>query len=208
MPEFTRTQRALLGVSVGVALAALLLSAAVRGCRPEPTLVVASASGQMGEAPGTRTVTVHVKGAVAAPGVYELRGGSRVRDAISVAGGALSTADPDQVNLAAFLSDGQQVYLPARAGSQAAASAPASAASAGQAKAQAPRPAPAPGHPVSLNRATAEELASLPGIGPVLAERIVQDRMRNGPFRNLRQLDRVEGIGPSKVEALLPYIGL
>jgi len=208
MPEFTGTQRVLLGVSVGVALAELLLSAAVRGCRPEPTLVVASASGQIGEAPGTRTVTVHVKGAVARPGVYELRGGSRVRDALAAAGGATSTAEHDQVNLAAFLSDGQQVYLPARAGSQAVTPAPVSPASSGRGRAQAPGSIPAPSHPVSLNRATAEELASLPGIGPVLAERIVQDRMRNGPFRDLRQLDRVEGIGPSKVEALLPYIGL
>lgn len=125
------------------------------------------------------TITVHVVGAVKKPGVYELPDGSRIIDAIEQAGGMGKKAQPQLLNLAAKLSDGQQIILPS-------------------ANASAPPAGPAPGAEakVSLNQADAQALMTLPGIGPALAKRIIEFRTKNGPFTSVEQLDAVSGIGP------------
>lgn len=122
------------------------------------------------------TVMVHVAGAVASPGLYELEAGARVADAVEAAGGPAADAELAAVNLAREVVDGEQVLVP-RAGELAI-----GAAGSGL---------------VSLNNATAAQLEELPGIGPVLAERIVKDREVNGPFRSVEDLDRVSGVGPA-----------
>lgn len=134
-------------------------------------------------------VVVHVAGAVRRPGLYRLRDGSRVADAVARAGGATRKADLAAVNLAAPVVDGSQVLLPSRA------VVPGAGASAGAATAATPQK-------VSLASATIEQLDTLPGIGPVTAQRIVEHRDRHGPFRSIDDLDAVSGIGPARVEQL------
>lgn len=127
---------------------------------------------------------VHVAGAVRRPGVYRLAPGGRVRDAVRRAGGASQAADLNMINLAARLTDGQQVVVPAR---QAAASSPGAVGASGQ---------------VSLGSATAEQLDGLDGVGPAIARKIVDWRTQHGGFGSVDDLDQVPGIGPKKLEAL------
>jgi competence protein ComEA len=139
-------------------------------------------------------VVVHVVGAVRHPGVFRLPAGSRARDALRRAGGAGPRADLGSVNLAALLADGEQVRVPARAppGGTIATGAGAT----------------TPAAIVHLNGASADDLDSLDGIGPALAERIVAYRVAHGGFRSVDELDEVSGIGPVRLEALRPRLAL
>jgi competence protein ComEA len=141
----------------------------------------------------TAAVFVHVTGAVRAPGVYELRPGQRVADAIDAAGGALANADPNALNLAAPLADGDRIAVPA-AGE---ASTPA-----GHSHAASATDAAGATGPVDLNTAAAAELDSLPGIGPATAAAIIEHRAEHGPFATVDDLDAVPGIGPAKLDAI------
>ncbi|NNE73711.1 MAG: hypothetical protein HKN26_08620 [Acidimicrobiales bacterium] len=133
-------------------------------------------------------LTVHVAGAVRSPGLYRVVPGSRVDDVIAAAGGLGPDADIDRINLAALVTDAERVYVP-RIGE----TAPAVVGGAG------------PGSdsgPVRLNQATATELESLPGVGPVTAGAIVAHRERHGPFASIDGLLDVQGIGEAKLESL------
>ncbi|WP_420453304.1 helix-hairpin-helix domain-containing protein [Ilumatobacter sp.] len=137
------------------------------------------------------TVVVHVAGAVVRPGVYELDGTARVDDAIAEAGGATGDADPEALNLAAPVVDGSRIHVP-RHGEEVPAElviAP-------------PPPTDVADAPVDVNRATAERLETLPGVGPATAAAIVTERERSGPFASPADLERVPGIGPAKLAAL------
>jgi competence protein ComEA len=134
-------------------------------------------------------VVVHVVGAVQAPGLYRLGRGKRVADALARAGGAAPKADLALINLAAFVSDGQQIVVPARAP-------PGAAPAAGEAA----------GGPVHLNSATLEQLDALPGVGPVTAQKIVDYREEHGAFSSVRELDAVPGIGPARLEQLTELV--
>lgn len=137
----------------------------------------------------TSKLVVYVVGAVRRPGLYRLREGSRVADAIARAGGVARNADPAAINFAANVADGEQVLVPARL--------PRAVAIAQGA------PVPgAPAGPVQLSSATAEQLDALPGIGPATAQKILDYRAAHGTFRSVDQLDEVPGIGPAKVEQL------
>ena len=145
-------------------------------------------------------VIVHVAGAVARPGVYTMPGGSRVGDAVQEAGGPLRKAVLDGLNLARPLTDGEQVVVPDRgsAAAPAAGGAPAS-----------PGVAGAPAAPtVSLNQATVADLEALPGIGPVLAERIISHRDSIGGFKEVGELRDVPGIGEKTFQSLAPLVSL
>ncbi len=133
-------------------------------------------------------VVVHVAGAVGEPGVYRLPAGSRVADAVERAGGATGRADPNSINLAARLADGQQVVVPSRAGTGAVGStAAATAAEEG---------------PISLGSADQAALETIEGIGPVTAADILQYRDENGGISSIEQLDEIPGIGPATIESL------
>jgi competence protein ComEA len=145
-----------------------------------------------------RTLIVHVVGAVYRPGLYRLRDGSRVDDAIRRAGGAKPKAELVLVNLAAPVADGQQVVVPGHgAASSAAPAAGAGAAVPGAA-----------GGTVHLNSATLEQLDTLPGVGPVTAQKILDYRTANGAFSSIDELDAVPGIGPTRLEQLKPLVDL
>jgi competence protein ComEA len=152
------------------------------------------------EASGTpRALLVHVAGAVRRPGLVRLEAGARVADAIRAAGGAASGADVSALNLAAVVADADKVYVPKRGEAQ-------PEAVAGGGAALGPTSAGAAGSPVDLNAAGAAELDALPGIGPVLAQRIVDYRTSNGRFASVDDLRQVEGIGPKKFEQLKPLL--
>ena len=156
-----------------------------------------------GPAAGAGDVVVHVTGAVTRPGVVILGTGSRVTDAINAAGGAASDADAEQLNLARVLTDGEQIRVP-RIGEVLPDPAPQSGAAA------TPGAGTDPGKPgagsasgtVNINTASASDLEKLPGIGPALAQRIVEYRDSHGPFASVDALTDVPGIGKAKLEAL------
>jgi competence protein ComEA len=139
--------------------------------------------------PATREVFVDVVGAVRRPGLYRLRDGARVADAVARAGGVTPKAELELVNLAARVSDGEQVVVP-RHGAGAVGAAPSGGGAAG------------PTGPVHLNSATLELLDSLPGVGPVTAQKILDYRERHGAFGALEELDAIPGIGPARLEQL------
>jgi len=184
----TRTQLAM----VAVPLLALLAVAGSRlagvGASEGPARAVSlSRAGSVAGNDAAPKLFVHVVGAVRRPGLFRLKDGTRVADAVARAGGPTRRADLSAVNLAAPLVDGQQVIVPRRGpGGMTAALAGTS----------------APGSKVSLASATAEQLDELPGIGPVTAEKIVDWRTTHGPFRSVDDLDDVPGIGPARIEQL------
>ena len=142
----------------------------------------------VGEASETSAaVVVSVVGLVARPGLVTLPAGARVADAVEAAGGLLPGADPASVNLAALVPDGAQIAV----------GVPGAAVGPGGSSDGVLGTGPGPGSRVDLNSASAGELDALPGIGPVLAQRIVDHRTRHGPFRSVDQLDDVPGIGPA-----------
>jgi competence protein ComEA len=172
---------------VGVALFQLLRPARPAGIfdsltpapSPEPT-------------PTARPLRVYVSGAVRKPEVYTLAPDSIVKDAIEAAGGASRSADLDRINLASPLADGQHVYVP-ELGEE-------------NPPVQPPSNQPDTGGKVNINTSAPAALEALPGIGPALAQRIIDYREENGPFAHPEDVMNVSGIGPATFEKLEGYI--
>lgn len=198
----------LVGVTALAALVLVFAGKALLDAAASDALVVEraeqeggpSVEGEEAVAEEARTVVVHVGGAVADPGVRELAEGSRVQDAVDASGGFAEGAASDALNLARVLSDGEQVVVPTLEESAGAQGADAGAAGAGASSGS------AAGGRVNINRATAAELDTLPGVGPSTAEKIVADREANGPFATTEDLKRVSGIGDKKYEELADLV--
>ncbi|MBV2153942.1 ComEA family DNA-binding protein [Kitasatospora sp. SUK 42] len=152
-------------------------------------------------------VVVDIGGRVRAPGLHTLPGGSRVADALRVAGGPLPETDTRNLNLARILTDGEQILVGEQAPPAALAGGTGGTGGTGGA-AVGPPGAGAPRPPVSLNRATAEQLDTLPGVGPTLAQRILAYRTSHGSFRSVDQLRQVSGIGARTFAELRPLLTL
>lgn len=188
MPEMSRSQ---VIVYAAVAVALLLVGArAIRGeGEADSSFAAASAGGGGGGSFSISgaggEVVVDVTGAVRRPGVYRMPAGSRVNDAVARAGGAAPGALLEAINLAARLTDGQQVVVPKRA--------PGGVAAVGVGAAEGP---------ISLGTATVEQLEEIEGIGPVTAGDIVEFRDEHGGLSSVDQLDQVPGIGPATMESL------
>jgi competence protein ComEA len=195
MPQISR-RRALAYVAALAAVLALggryALGGDGAGAGAEPSPVRASLSAEPSAA---RSVVVHVVGAVRRPGLYEVPEGSRIDDAIGKAGGPKPKAALELVNLAAPVADGQQILVPPR-GAPGMPAAPAAGA------------AGLPGGKVHLNSATLEQLDTLPGIGPVTAQKILDYRTQHGAFQSVDELDAVPGIGPARLEQVKPLVDL
>jgi competence protein ComEA len=132
-------------------------------------------------------VVVDVAGRVRSPGLWTLRPGSRVQDALQAAGGPVPGTDLTGLNLARLVNDGEEIIVGAPA------PAPGAAVGAG---------VPGSGVPLSLNSATVEQLDALPGLGPVLARRVIQYRDQHGGFRSVDQLRQVSGFGERRLKDL------
>jgi competence protein ComEA len=189
MPELSRTQVAVYG-----AIAVALLFIGARAVRGEGGGAGGSTYAAYSSEPedessfsveeGGTDVVVDVTGAVQKPGVYRMPAGSRVNDAVRRAGGSTARASLDSINLAARLADGQQVVVPEE-GSEGAVPV-----------------ADGEDGPISLSTATAAELDTIDGIGPVTAEDIIAFREEHGGLSSIDQLDQISGIGPATMEAL------
>jgi competence protein ComEA len=190
----TVSQRRLLAVGLLCAVAVLLALRHLGGHAAAAPLVVAPLAPHAPRlAPAARPLVVDVAGAVRRPGLYRFEQGSRVADAIARAGGLDRRAERTAVNLAAPLADGEQVLVAAR-GSPSEGAAGASAGTSGTTG------------PVSLSSATAEQLDTLPGVGPVTAQKIVAYRQVHGPFTSVDGLDAIPGIGPARLADLRPLV--
>ena len=187
----------LVGVMAGFALAGFLLFVS-RAPAGEPIMLL--------PAPTKAPIAVHVIVAVPRPGLYEFAEGARVQDAIDAAGGLLASANVDTINLAALLQDGQQLDIPYKSGE-----APSTTSSNTN---ESPLVLPgATGESstvnedlVNINTASAQELDSLPGIGPTIAQRIIDYRNENGPFQKIEDILNVSGIGPSTYDEIKDLI--
>ncbi len=133
-------------------------------------------------------LVVDVVGAVRRPGLYRLARGARVADAVARAGGLTRRAERNAVNLAAPVADGEQVVVAVRG-----AAVPAGGGG---------PPPGAPAAPISLSTASAEQLDTLPGVGPVTAQKIVTYRQEHGAFTSVAELDAIPGIGPARLDEL------
>ena len=148
--------------------------------------------------PAPVDVVVYVCGAVRSPGIVRLPDGARVADALELAGGATGKAELSAVNLAAQVTDGQQVLVPERAPTVAAA--PASSGASGAA-ATAAAPA-APAALIDINTASVTDLDALDGVGPSTAQKIIDYRTENGGFKTIDEIKNVPGIGDAKFAAM------
>lgn len=226
MFKFTRNQLIAVYVIAGIAIIGMVFMFA-KG-KPSSSKMTFTGPQQLKTAEASQavpalpsTMCVHVAGKVNKPGLYNLKPGSRVMDAVKAAGGPLTTADMESINLAEMLTDGQQIYIapkgeivppqrsivrggkPARSDSS-----DKSDRSDGE-KAQAPQKLKVPGKgTININSAGLDDLQRLPGVGPAYAQRILDYRKEHGRFTSVDQLDNVKGIGPKKLEKLRPFVSL
>lgn len=216
MPSLARVSdipRAQLAVYVAAAVAVVLVGARYlreTAGAPRPVAAAHGAGGSGGGgsggvrlSSGGGPVVVQVAGAVRRPGVFRMRAGDRVDDAVRRAGGATARAELAGVNLAAKVEDGRQVIVPTRA-QVAGAAAPAGTGAAPVAGSASPNGGPA--IPLNLNTATAEQLDTLDGVGPATAQKILAYRQAHGGFRSVAELGQVPGIGEKRLAALRGHL--
>jgi competence protein ComEA len=169
-------------------LALLLFVGSKLLARPPAGAALAPPLAPLTETAAATRLVVDVVGAVRRPGLYRLEQGARIADAVARAGGATRKAQLASINLAAPLADGEQVVVPTSGPSPAAGNASAA--------------GTATSGPVHLSTATLEQLDSLPGIGPVTAQKILDYRQKHGAFTSADELDAVPGIGPARLDQL------
>ena len=187
----SRTSRVRVGLGAAVVLLIVgsvvaVLVAALSSGTSSRTVVAAANPAPSTSVPTTEVgaaIYVHILGAVAVPGLYELRDGDRAIDAVAAAGGFAEGADLRQLNLARFLSDGEQIYVPTEEEVASGVGIPGGIGSATS------------GGKVNLNTADAASLETLPRVGPSLAARIIAWRDANGRFTSIEDLLGVSGIG-------------
>lgn len=173
----------LLFAAIAVALAGVIL---LQALRPRPQPIILSTPAALPSPTVTSTpspLRVYVSGSVEQPDVYLLPPGSIVKDALLAAGGATADADLDRINLALTLAEGQHVYVPRQGEAELPVQPPAQRSSSGL--------------KVNINTADTTALESLPGIGPSLAQRILDYRQIHGPFARIEDIQEVSGIGPA-----------
>ena len=218
--------RMTVGAGVVIALVALAVALVVAALQPGPASIVgppdaASSSGRPSSTAaasgalisgggGTPTPSagafVHVLGAVARPGVFQLAAGARVVDAIAAAGGLLPEADPGAVNLARPVVDGEQLYVPRLGESPPAAPVQPSAAPGAGGQGSTGGTGGTGTGLVNLNTASQSELETLPRVGPALAGRIIDYRTQHGGFTSVDDLKEVSGIGEATFAAIAPHV--
>lgn len=197
-------------LTIVLVLAGLITGGSFYGSWQKSTVSETVSGGTQTESPrpGGAELVVYLSGAVARPGLYKLKPGDRVADAIEAAGGLASIADNRRVNLAQPVKDGMHIYVP----SSLPAAAPSSSHPANHPAEQPASSSAAPvlqaSEKIGINTAEKEELEKLPGIGPALAERIIEYRRINGPFHEIAEIKKVNGIGEAKFNRIKDRITL
>jgi competence protein ComEA len=187
IPALSRRQ--LFGAAAAVAVLLVLVIRHLGGGGGAASSVTPLPAPVRAKPAAAKLLVIDVAGAVRHSGLYRLRSGSRIDDAIAAAGGATREAQLDSVNLAAPVADGEQVIVPQRGPGGAVAASPTDAGS-------------SPSAPLDLNSATLEELENLLGIGPVTAQKILDYRQAHGAFHSVAELEGVPGIGPAHMAQL------
>jgi competence protein ComEA len=187
IPALSRRQ--LFGAAAAVAVLLLLLIRHLGASGSAAPVVTPLQAPVRPKASAPKLLVIDVAGAVRRPGLYRLKSGSRIDDAIASAGGATAKAQLDGVNLAAPVADGEQIVVPGRGAGGVVAASPSAAGS-------------SPSAPLDLNSATLEQLESLPGVGPVTAQKILDYRQQHGAFHSVAELQGVPGIGPAHMAQL------
>jgi competence protein ComEA len=189
MEQWLERYRAILFIILIVLILAGIFLIQVLRPKPSPIVLPTATPTPLPEAtPTPRPLQVYVSGAVHHPDVYALPPDSIVKDAIMAAGGSTGEADLDRINLAAPVADGQHIYVP-HFGEE-------------DPPVEPPSKGPAADSKVNINTADSAELESLPGIGPTLAQRIIDYRQANGPFAQVEDVMEVSGIGPAILEKI------
>jgi competence protein ComEA len=184
MKQWLEQYRTVFLIGIGIVIAAGVVTFAVRWQTPEPiTIIPPPPTGTPGP------IRVYITGAVVNPDVYTFPATAILKDGLSAAGGTVQDADLSQTNLAKLLHDGEQIYIP-HVGEL------------GLAQGGAGIPVGL----ININIATQAQLESLPGIGPSLAQKIIDYRDKHGPFPNIEALQNVSGIGPAKFDGLKEFI--
>ena len=200
MPDWLARYRGYMFLTLIFALAAGALLFAARRPDPKPIQIVVPTARPTAPpiaTPTAVTIVVQVGGAVNAPGLVYLAAGARVDDAVKAAGGPTADADLSRLNLARRVGDGELIVVP-KIGDP---TSPPSGATPGRATAT-----PTILAPVNINTAGIEELDRLPGIGPAIAQRIIDYRNANGPFQRIEDIVKVRGIGPAEFDAIKDLI--
>jgi competence protein ComEA len=194
-----------------IAVLVLLIILAIGGCLlyifgSRPYTPVSGTPDSKGE------ISVYVSGAVVASGVYTMKPGSRVLDAVKLAGGSKANADLNRINLAELVEDGEQIYV-LKKGEPIPETPPKTkkSRSSTSGKKNTPKPTkikttPTPPGPWNLNTASQKQLETVPGIGPSMAAKIIQFRTEKGLFQSYEDLLKVSGVGPAKLEKFRPYL--
>jgi competence protein ComEA len=181
-------KRALIFVGI-LALAFTVLMFLSAQARPNIDLIESQTPTPVETLSPAARLVIDVQGEVVAPGVYELPPGARVGDAIKAAGGVRKGSSTSSVNLARFVEDGEQIFVSSDTASGSGEVIPSRVAG-----------------KLNLNRATESEFDGLPGVGPVLAKRIIAYRSANGNFASVSELQKVSGIGPAKFNELQDFV--
>jgi len=145
------------------------------------------------------SVIIHISGAVKNPGVYQLKSTDRVVDAVKIAGGITERANPDAINLAALLKDGQKIIIPYKISNQVTVESDKNIEEVYSSSSS-------PSDQININTADDNTLQSLPGIGPVLSKKIIDYRNQNGLFEVIEDIKGVSGIGEKKFEGIKDLI--
>lgn len=190
--SLTAQQRRALFIFAAIAIGFALFVFVSGQAKPHADLIVAAPQ-ESSTAIAETALVVDVQGEVINPGVYQLSPGSRVGDALKAAGGVKEGSDSSSVNLARFIEDGEQIYVSNVDVSDQASSSQVQGKNVGQGR-------------LNINRATESELDGLPGVGPVLAKRIISYRAGHGNFGTIDELQKVAGIGPAKFSELRTFI--
>jgi competence protein ComEA len=191
-------QHVLFGTFLGMAASAVIMLV-ISPPRGEPIVLPPAATPAM--------LVVYVSGAVNSPGVYSLARDARVINAIESAGGLTPDADPQSINLAARVNDGDRIAVLSLS-QQSTRTVQLQTAAAASPRGSSAIPTPTPSYPININTASLQEIEALPSIGSTKAASIFAYRQQHGPFKSLEELQNVDGIGPTIIEKIKNFIKL
>lgn len=196
--ETYRYQLLILIAVLGLVMAWLVKRPAAEPAQPDQTLAMSTTASSMTKAPSTTSsqICVDVKGAVKHPGIYKLKNGARVNEAVAAAGGIINSADMKQVNLAKQLNDAEVVYVPVNGETMPGIS------TVGASSGDATAGSRSQTATVNINTATKEQLCQITGIGDKKADLILQYRQQHVQFKSVDELKQVSGFGDKSVEKI------